>query len=128
VKKKRKYRVYSLEFKLEAVRRLMAGEGVISLSRILAVPRNLLYYWLNQYREQGAERLRRPGRPTFEDTLQIQMTPQEVAAKRVAELEQKVGQQILEVDFLKRAFKRVKASRQSSSEPGASAYTERSGQ
>jgi transposase len=128
VKKKRKRRVYSLEFKVEAVRRICAGENVVALSRSLEVRRSLLYYWLDRYREHGVERLRAPGRPTFEETVGLKITPAEEAAKHIAELERKVGQQSLEVDFLKRAFKHVKELRQQSSKPGGTASTERSGQ
>jgi transposase len=128
VKKKRKYRRYNLEFKVEAVRRMLAGENVKALSRILDVPRSQFYDWLDRYREQGAERLRGPGRPSFEESLQIMATPAEAAAKRMAELERKIGQQSLEVDFLRKAFKRVKELRQTSSGPGGKASTERSGQ
>ncbi len=126
--KRKKNRVYSQEFKLSAVQRMLAGENVLALSRILQVRRSLLYYWLDQYRDKGVERLRGPGRPTFEEGVRLVATPAEVAAKRIAELEQKVGQQTLEVDFLRKAFKRVKESRQPSTEPGATASTERSGQ
>jgi len=113
VKKKRKARRYTLEFKVEAVQRMLSGENVKALSRILDVSRSRLYEWLDVYRERGAERLRgRPGRPTTEEAIEIMATPAEAAARRIAELERKVGQQSLEVDFLKRAFKRVKESRQ----------------
>ena len=127
-KKQRKPRVYSLEFKVEAVQRICAGENMVALSRILEVPRSMLYYWLERYRESGVERLRAPGRPTLEPSATLQLTPAEEAAKRIVELEQKVGRQALEVDFLKRAFKRVKETRQPSTNAGESASTERSGQ
>jgi transposase-like protein len=128
VKKKRKYRKYSLEFKVETVRRMLAGENVLALSRILDVQRRRMYEWLDRYREQSAERLRGPGRPTFQESVQIMATPAEAAARRIAELERKVGQQSLEVDFLRKAFKRVKESRQPSTGTGGTASTERSGQ
>lgn len=126
-KKQRKRRVYSLEFKVEAVGRMCAGENVSALSRILDVPRTMLYYWLDQYREHGVERLRAPGRPTFEESVTLKLSPVEETAKRVIELERKVGQQSLEVDFLRKAFKRVKESRQKNIEAGGTASTERSG-
>jgi len=47
-------------------------------------------------------------------------------AKRIAELERKVGQQALEIDFLARAFKRVKEDRQRNTTAGDPASTERS--
>jgi transposase len=126
VKKRRKPRVYSLEFKVEAVRRICAGQNVLALSRVLKVPRSMLYYWLDRYRDQGVERLRAPGRPTLEENVALQLTPAEEAARRIAELERKVGQQSLEVDFLRKAFKRVKESRQKNNGDGGTASTERS--
>src|SRR6476661_132716 len=47
----------------------------------------------------------------------------ELARQRVAELEQKVGRQALELDFLRRAFERVKDLRQPNTGCGASAST-----
>jgi|SRR5580658_6605878 transposase len=131
VKKKqrtRQNRVYSLEFKVTAVQRMLSGESVVALSRVLEVHPNLLYYWLKRYRKQGAERLRGPGRPSMEECHEVVATPGEEAARRMAELERKVGRQSLEVDFLKKAFKRVKESRQRSTQPGGTASTGRSGQ
>ena len=127
-KPQRKNRVYSAEFKVETVRRMCAGESVLGLSRILGVPRSLLYEWLAHYREDGVERLRAPGRPTLQQNVELKLTAAEQAAKRIAELERKVGQQSLEVDFLRRAFKRVKESCPANSAPGGTASTERSGQ
>jgi|SRR3954471_17855450 transposase len=123
-----KNRKYSLEFKTEAVRRMLAGENVSALSRVLDVERRRMYEWLDRYRTQGADRLRGPGRPNFEQSVELIATPTEVGARRIAELERKIGEQTLEVDFLKRAFERVKESRQPSTKPGATASTERSGQ
>jgi transposase-like protein len=128
-KRKRKYQRHTVEFKVKAVERMLAGENVRALSRILAVSRSQLYEWLDRYREQGIARLRGPGRPLLEgEPIELVATPEELAAKRIAELERKVGQQTLEVDFLSRAFKRVKELRQPSTNGGATASTERSGQ
>src|SRR5215831_9408402 len=119
-KRKRKYRRHTVEFKVNAVERLLTGENVRALSRILAVSRSQLYEWLERYREQGIAQLRSPGRPRFEgEPVEIVKTPEELAAKRIAELERKVGQQALEVDFLRKAFKRAKESRQPSTRRGA---------
>ena len=126
--KKSKNRKYSVEFKVEAVRRMLAGENVSALSRVLSVERRRMYEWLEQYRDQGGERLRGPGRPSFQESLVLTPTSAEEAARRIIELERKVGQQSLEVDFLRRAFERVKESRQPSTKLGATASTERSGQ
>jgi hypothetical protein len=45
---------------------------------------------------------------------------------QAAELERKVGQQAMQIDFLARAFKRVKESRQNNGATGGTASTERS--
>ena len=128
-KQKRKTnRAYTLEYKVAAVERMLGGENIKALSRILGVARSQLYRWLDRYREQGVERLRGPGRPPSEAAVRIIETPAETAARRIAELERKVGQQTLEVDFLRRAFKRVKESRQPKTRPGERASTGRSGQ
>ena len=124
MKKRRKQRAYSLEFKLEAVKRLLAGEGSRALSRTLDVRTSVLYRWLDKYRDAVGQRLQGGG----EVEAPIENTPAEPARQRVAELEQKVGRQALELDFLRKAFERVKDLRQPSSGCGGSASTRRSGQ
>ena len=115
-------RRHSVEFKVSVVQRMMAGEPVAGLSREVQVKRTLLYRWRDTYRKQGVAGFQRPvGRP--------RKPPQEGvpgAAARIRELERKVGQQALVIDFLQRACKRVKESRQQSNAPGATASMERS--
>jgi transposase-like protein len=111
-----------VEFKVSVVQRMMAGEPVARLSREVKVKRTLLYRWRDTYRKQGVGGFQRAvGRPRKE--------PQEVvpgAAARLRELERKVGQQALVIDFLQRACKRVEALRQERKGPGATASMERS--
>ena len=126
-KEKRKYTQHTVEFKVQTVERMLTGENVLALSRILAVSRSQLYEWMQRYREQGVARLRGPGRPPFEgEGSQLVSTAAEIAEVRIAELERKIGRQSLEVDFLRKAFKRVKESRQPSTQSGAAASSERS--
>ena len=117
-----KARRHAVEFKLSVVQRMMAGEPVARLSREVQVKRTLLYRWRDTYRKQGVAGFQQPvGRPRKE--------PAEVvpgAAARIRELERKVGQQALVIDFLQRACKRVEALRQESKGPGATASMERS--
>src|SRR4051812_40695624 len=54
---------YSREFKLEAVRRMVAGVNVSALSRELQVTRKRLYAWRENFRSGGPEALRPRGRP-----------------------------------------------------------------
>jgi hypothetical protein len=52
--------------------------------------------------------------------------PDGAAGKRIAELERKIGQQTLDLDFLQRAFKRLKETRRKNIETGGRASTPRS--
>lgn len=117
-----KARVHTAEFKLGVVGRMMSGEPVAKLSREVKVKREMLYRWRDAYRKLGKLGLDRPrGRPR----LQSKENPS-TAEARIQELERKVGQQALVIDFLQRACKRVKALRQESKESGATASMERS--
>ena len=122
MKGKSKLRRHTGEFKAKAVRRMLAGEPVARLSRELKVRRGTLYRWRDAYRKEGMEGLRRPaGRPRGTRREQV---PAFVA--RLRDLERKVGQQAMVIDFLRRAFKRVKELRQPSKGPGGTASMERS--
>jgi transposase len=117
-----KQRVHTPEFKLSVVQRMMAGEPVARLSREVKVKRELLYRWRDAYRKQGPAGLQRPpGRPPLKPQ---EKTPS--AEARIRELERKVGQQAMVIDFLQRAFKRVKELRRPSKGNGATASMERS--
>ena len=124
-----KNRVFSQEFKDGVVRRMLKGEGVSALHHELKIKRSVLYRWRNAYRKDGAEGLGRPlGRPPgVRNPPRPAADPMEAAARRVAELERKIGQQALDLDFLRRAFKQVRESRRRNGESGATASTERSG-
>ena len=121
-----KHVIRSAEFKLQTVQRMEAGECVSALSRELGVRRKLLYEWRERFRKRGVTGLeRRPGRERLSiEERSHQM--REDAARQIAALERKVGQQTLLIDFLRRAFRRVEESRQSNSEHGAKASTGRS--
>jgi len=59
-----KRRVYTPEFKLRVVQRMIAGEAVARLSREVKVKREMLYRWRDDYRKEGVAGLQRPmGRP-----------------------------------------------------------------
>lgn len=132
-------RVFSREFKETAVRRIVAGEKVSALAMELQVWRKVLYDWRNLYERGGPEALRAPGRPrgsvawerprVVRDRQPRRRSANEVAdrgdagqaAERVAELERKIGQQALELDFFARALRHIKASARSSDGRGARA-------
>src|SRR3954464_13887867 len=107
-------------FKLEVVRRMVAGESGTALSRELGIKRTILYRWRDAVRDGGEEALRDgPGRPNRVEaaTLALARGPAArardltEARRQLAELERKVGEQQVALDFFKGALRRIKASR-----------------
>ena len=120
----RKRRTFTAQFKLGVIRRLEAGESVLALSRELGVRRTLLHDWHRQWRREGQDGLRRAGRPTLlEAAARSEGRPKTLAEaeRRIADLERKIGQQALELDFFGRALQRIEGSRQPSERPGGPA-------
>ncbi len=105
-----KNRVFSREFKQRVAERILNGERVSALHQELQIKRSVLYRWRDVYRKDGAAGLRgAPGRPPgIPNPPRPASSPEEAAARRISELERKIGQQALENDFLRRAFKRFK--------------------
>jgi transposase-like protein len=123
-----KNRVFTRKFKEGVVERILNGESVSALHQEVQIKRSVLYRWRDAYRKDGAAGLQRSvGRPPgVPNPPRPVASPEEVVARRVAELERKVGQQALDIDFFRRAFKRVKESRRKNTADGATASTERS--
>jgi transposase-like protein len=123
-----KNRVFTRELKEGVAQRILNGESVSALHQEFQIKRSVLYRWRDAYRKDGAAGLQRsPGRPPgVPNPPRVVASPEEATARRVAELERKIGQQALDLDFLRRAFKRVKESRRKNARTGASASTERS--
>jgi transposase len=122
-----KYRVFSPEFRKRVVQRILDGESVSSLGQELDIKRAVLYRWRDTYRKEGPAGFERPvGRPPGRAAGLGPRTAPEAAQQRIAELERKIGQQTLDLDFLQRAFKRLKESRRNNTGTGATASTPRS--
>jgi len=122
-------RTFSREFKLKALERIERGEAISALSVELGVHRQLLYKWRDADREGrlGAKR----GRPTRAEALAragelAAGSELEAARRRVVELERKVGQQALELDFFRGALRRIEASRQPKAGLGVTGSSPRS--
>jgi transposase len=118
----RKRRVFPREVKLSAVKRLAAGEAPRKIAQELQVgPSHLSKWWAN-YRRYGAEGLRPAHRPpkSAAEKLKPMATAAEAAAaqQRISELERKVGQQQLELDFFQKALRRVGQARRPSDGSG----------
>ena len=113
-------RKFSREFKLEAVRRILAGEQIKALSQELTVLRKDLYSWRKLFRAGGAEALRPLGRPRKGDGV---VTERVRKPERVAELERKIGQQQIDLDFFRQALRRVKEARRPNAGSGVTGST-----
>jgi transposase len=107
---------YAMELKVAAVRRVRAGESVRAVAEELGIRRKRLYVWKDRYAELGEAGLqrRRGGRPRSEASeagsgAEPRAGRGELLAarKRIAELERKVGQQELELDFFGAALRRI---------------------
>jgi len=131
-KPKSSHRVFSRELKLGTVRRMLAGENVSVLARGLKLLRKDLYVWRDRFLAGGPEALRGPGRPRKAERLlavrggappETPAEDLEAARRRNAELERKVGQQQLELDFFRQALRQVKEARRPSAGPGVTGST-----
>jgi transposase-like protein len=91
-------RQFTQEFKLAAVRRLEQGVSVAEVARGLEVSPNVLHRWRREFRQGPGNAFPGNGKPRWSEG-------------RVAELERKVGQQALEIDFLKGCLRRVEEAR-----------------
>lgn len=121
----RRFRLYSREFKEAAIRRVLSGEKIRAVARDLRLG-NLLYTWLDQYEQGGADALLSRGRPRKAEAWARRRALGQLPSRqarvygngegrdqgresRMAELERKVGQQAVELDFFKVALRHVKA-------------------
>src|SRR5450755_659382 len=118
--------VYSREFKLSVIERMLAGESVADLSRELRVSGQRFYRWLQLYRLGGAENLRLARRPRKVWGAEPPPKPAKdfaEARERIGELERKIGQQQVELDFFRQALRQVRGARQPSDGAGVTAST-----
>jgi transposase len=122
-------RRFSVEFRRAALSRLAAGELVSRLAVEFGVHRQLIYKWRDA--ERAGRLGRRRGPPTKAEKLAREAASREIseleaARRRVAELERKVGQQELVLDFFRGALQRIEASRRPKDGPGATGSSPRS--
>jgi len=126
----KKHRYFPEEEKRAAVRRVAAGESVSTVARSVGADRRRLYEWYRKYQAGGLEGVRRTGRPRKEEALSArgrswQEASDESAATRrhIAELERKIGQQQVDLDFFRRALRHVEETRRAQATPGSAAST-----
>ena len=125
-----KRRVFNREVKLSAVRRLLAGESGQQIAEELQIGLSHLSKWWANYRRHGAEGLRPPHRPRKTEAAKLKpvavAADLAVAQQRIGDLERKVGQQQLELDFFQKALRRVGKARRPSDGSGLPTSTLRS--
>ena len=87
-------RQFTREFKLAAIQRLEEGVSLGEVARALEVNPNVLQRWRREFRHGPGNAFPGLGKRRWSEG-------------RVAELERKIGQQTLEIDFLKSCLQRI---------------------
>ncbi len=119
------WRKYSPAFRARALELLQSCSNVSELARDLGIRRKWLYKWRNEERAKPA---RSGGDAEFPAPAEAVREPEDGALRqRIADLEGLVGRQTAEIDFFRRALRRVEDRRQSRGETGGEASTKKSG-
>ena len=106
-------RMFTKEFKLAAVQRLERGSTIGEVARALEVNPNVLHRWRREFRQGPGNVFPGLGKRRWEEG-------------RVAQLERKIGQQALEIDFLKGCLQRIDEQRKLQALNGQPLSTSRS--
>ena len=91
-------RKFTKEMKLAAIRQLETGSSAAEVARAFEVNPNLLHRWRKEYRGGPRNAFPGAGNRRWDET-------------KVAQLERKVGQQAVEIDFLKGCLQRLEEQR-----------------
>ena len=122
---RKKRRSFTQAFKLAAVTRMATADSIQGLADELGLESKLLYNWRNRLRIGGEEALRRVGRPslpvapeTEAPVRAVDLADPAAARRRIEELERKIGQQQLDLDFFRAALRHVRDQRLTKAGPG----------
>lgn len=107
-------RKFTKEFKIAALQRLEAGASIAEVGRACEINPSLLHRWRNDFQHSAGHAFPGLGKRRVDDN-------------RAAELERKIGQQALEIDFLKRCLQRIEEQRMLQALNGKPQSTGRSG-
>ena len=91
-------RKFTREMKLAAVRQLETGSSAAEVARAFEINANLLHRWRKEFRNGPGNAFPGLGKRRWDEA-------------KVAQLERKVGQQTLEIDFLKGCLQRIEEER-----------------
>src|SRR5580700_1668479 len=89
---------YPRELKIATMREIDSGKSIGEVARMYQVSPNRLEAWKGEWRAKGE--LAFPGH--------LAGTQSKLDAERIPELERKIGQQAMEIDFLKKALRRFR--------------------
>jgi transposase len=92
---------YSRELKLAAMREIDSGKGMAEVARMYQLSPKRLETWRCEWRAKGE--LAFPGKGAQPQS--------KLDANRISELERKIGQQAMEIDFLKKTLRRFREQR-----------------
>jgi transposase len=87
---------YPRELKVATMRELDSGKSVGEVARAYQLSPKRLETWRGEWRARGEERAF-PGR--------VAQSQAQVDARRIPELERKIGQQAMEIEFLKKVLR-----------------------
>src|SRR5690348_4002353 len=107
-------RTFTREMKLAAVQRLESGSSIAEVARAFEVNPNVLHRWRREFRQGPGNAFPGHGQRRWSEG-------------RIAELERKIGQQTLEIDFLKGCLQRIEEQRMLQASNGNPQSTARSG-
>lgn len=107
-------RKFTKEFKIAALRQIDGGASIAAVARSCEINPNLLHRWRRDFRQSPGHAFPGLGKKRADQS-------------QVAELERKIGQQALEIDFLKRCLRRIEEQRMLQALTGKPLSTNRSG-
>jgi transposase len=138
VPERRQRRSFTSDFKRAALKRMEETDNIVALCKELDIERKLLYCWRDAYKQADKPGLRRARPPRAmnqveaalrrADALQSLAAPADrplpaADQRRIAELERKIGEQQVALDFLHAALRHVRERRQRTGVPGEKAST-----
>ena len=106
-------RRFTQDFKLAAVQRLEQGASVAEVTRAFEVNPNVIHRWRREFRDGPGNAFPGAGRRRWEEG-------------RVPQLERKIGQQALEIDFLRGCLQRIEEQRMLQAVTGRPLFTSKS--
>ena len=82
-------KIFGKEFKLQVIQEIQSGKKVSQISQEHDLKQGLIWAWKREYNKNSVHAFAGKGNPVTE-------------VARNSELERKIGQQAMEIDFLKR--------------------------